>query len=516
MEAHKYAGMAMDEYEKVKKASEDADVAEDAAAAIRLQLAAEMAQEAAEGHARMADDYKTKTETAVGMELQVDGKVKTVDGTSITVDGSGNNKIGLLDTMNITQAGKRDAHGHEVTGADTPDDATDDIVGKSVTIGVTYDSDDDEARLTLVHSYLGEQKQKQFIRNGEDTSGPTFADGATAIPDADTPFHADDAPGAAATNLQPEAPDPEGAVDTIPTGSVEVPYANANAALGLTGDAALVAPTAPVVATATRTANGVAGIPRLAGNIAVAFDGIEDNDSPALYYISTGVRDNSLGADDDGIDQTKIFLERRVVGNVVSYDVVHVREVTIDKAEAFEHIHYGLWNDLDNGTTVAERGIAFVTALSDGSGMTAADDMPNHGDAKYNGNWVANVQMAHLDGNGDIQRQSGAAMIDADFADNDIDVTLSGLATLDGSIDGNMFSGTKIVLQDSLPATADVIDANYGLDGSGDFEGTFEGGFFGPRAAEAGGIFDFASDDNKAGAFRGSFGGSQAADATID
>ena len=37
------------------------------------------------------------------------------------------------------------------------------------------------------------------------------------------------------------------------------------------------------------------------------------------------------------------------------------------------------------------------------------------------------------------------------------------------------------------------------------------GAFYGSRGAEAGGVFDFASDDgnNEEGAFRGSFGGAR-------
>ena len=46
-----------------------------------------------------------------------------------------------------------------------------------------------------------------------------------------------------------------------------------------------------------------------------------------------------------------------------------------------------------------------------------------------------------------------------------------------------------------------------GLDASADFEGSFSGGFYGAKAAEAGGVFDFASEDNEGGAFRGAFGG---------
>ena len=39
--------------------------------------------------------------------------------------------------------------------------------------------------------------------------------------------------------------------------------------------------------------------------------------------------------------------------------------------------------------------------------MTAADDMPNNGEATYDGNWVAAVQEADSDGDGDIELMNG-------------------------------------------------------------------------------------------------------------
>ena len=70
------------------------------------------------------------------------------------------------------------------------------------------------------------------------------------------------------------------------------------------------------------------------------------------------------------------------------------------------------------------------------------------------------------------------------------------MATLKGDISGNTFSGDKASVSHST------------LDNDADFEGSFGGGFYGAKAAEAGGIFDFASDDgnNEGGAFRGAFG----------
>ena len=91
--------------------------------------------------------------------------------------------------------------------------------------------------------------------------------------------------------------------------------------------------------------------------------------------------------EDDGIDQTKLFLERSVNEGTTTYTPVAVIEVTIDNATAFKHIHYGLWNGLSGSgaNTIADLGTGFVNALADGMGMTNLDHaaeggMPNSGD----------------------------------------------------------------------------------------------------------------------------------------
>ena len=177
-------------------------------------------------------------------------------------------------------------------------------------------------------------------------------------------------------------------------------------------------------------------------------------------------------------------------------------EVTakIPEATGYDHIHFGVWAALgdaekDGTQEIDDLGIGFVQNFS-GSGMSGAD-MPNNGDATYTGNWVATVQEADDDGDGDITLVNGAATIAADFGDGDIIATLTDLATLTGEIAGNQFSGSKAVATGS------------GLDRTADFEGSFSGAFYGTKGAEAGGVFDFASDDgdNEGGAFRGAFGG---------
>ena len=44
------------------------------------------------------------------------------------------------------------------------------------------------------------------------------------------------------------------------------------------------------------------------------------------------------------------------------------------------------------------------------------------------------------------------------------------------------------------------------LDADDKWTGGLSGGFYGAKAIEAGGVFDFATKDNKGGAFTGAFG----------
>ena len=187
------------------------------------------------------------------------------------------------------------------------------------------------------------------------------------------------------------------------------------------------------------------------------------------------------------------------MNGVTSYQLVSVIEVSVDNATGFKHLHYGLWNGI-SGTdvnSVADLGIGFVAGLSE---MT--QDMPNFGDATYNGNWVGNVQAEDPEGDGAITRQNGTSTLTADFVKNEVDVMLTGLAELEGTIDGSTFGGSEKpnLSEDNLVG---------GLANADDFMGSFSGAFFGPKAAEAGGVFGYESEDNKNGAFRGSFGGTR-------
>ena len=175
---------------------------------------------------------------------------------------------------------------------------------------------------------------------------------------------------------------------------------------------------------------------------------------------------------------------------------------TIPAAKAYEHIHFGVWAGLgtaatDGSQSIAALGIGFVQDIA-GEGPTA--DMPNNGSATYNGNWVATVREADLEGDGDISLVNGDAILVADFGDEEITATLADLAVLSGTIADNEFSGTKAAVRETN---------THNLTAGATFTGSFSGGFAGAKAAEAGGVFGFTSKDQKAGEFRGAFGGAR-------
>ena len=166
----------------------------------------------------------------------------------------------------------------------------------------------------------------------------------------------------------------------------------------------------------------------------------------------------------------------------------------IPGAVAYQHLHFGVWTSLgmaakDGSQKVTGHGIGFVQSIDDG--MTGADMMPNAGTGTYNGNWAATVETAA----GAVSLEHGAAELTADFAKATLKAALMGLAMLEGTLDGSMFSGTK--------ATVGAND--HGLTSGGKFTGEFSGGFYGEKAVEAGSIFDFSSTSS--GAFRGALGG---------
>ena len=177
-------------------------------------------------------------------------------------------------------------------------------------------------------------------------------------------------------------------------------------------------------------------------------------------------------------------------------DLVGVK-APIPMAKKYDHIHFGVWAALgdaakDGTQKLADLDLAigFVQNIS-GSGVT---DKQGIGIATYNGDWVAAVQRQTSAGTSAITLDDGAATLTANFGKDKFTAALSGLATLEGTLANNGFSGM----------TAKAI-SHADLDDTGTFTGSFSGGIYGDKGEEAAGVFDFSGGE--AGSFRGAFGG---------
>ena len=459
--AKKQAEAAATAAAAAQAASDAAAAAMDITTAVEAKIHAENAQAAAEEAQMMAEEQRDAALAVAAAEVKVDDKTKTVGGTSITIDDDANvvtrndetTKTGLLEGEEIMTTGDPITPVNEVLEDEGTDaiEAAAAITGAAqrsdLEVGVVYDSADDTARLVLVHSYAG---TKTVIAFADGTDGTVTRTGAKAT----TIDH-----------------------DGITTND-EIPVKAATGAF-FEADALTVVDAEDV-----------------AGTI-----GADEKAHTKIYYY------------EDGGEKTYVRrvseVENQDGETTWNYQVINIRTgAKIPAAAPYTHLHFGVWAGLEeaakNGTNnIADLGIGFVTALAGGTGMT--DDMPNNGSAKYNGNWVANVQAEDAAGSGAITLQDGAAEIKANFGKDEVGITLTGLATLDGAIAGNTFSGTKATV---MPDAA----TEGGLDVDGKFEGSFEGAFFGSKAAEAGGVFAYTSKDNKAGAFTGAFGGDRTDD----
>ena len=481
MDARKYADMAMAAYMNAKKASDAAAGAATGPAAETAWSDAVAARDAAATAAEMAGEKGMMATEAAMMEVMVDGTTKSVGDTSITIDG----KTVTEGTDPAVTTGKIDDIGAMSMAVDAvaavnavPDNertididetkaavvAKPAIASRPIDVGVVYDSPDDSARVRLVTHYIGSGT----------VAGVYTGDGGTAVDVAATAH--------AAYNHDGD----DGTTPAVRILKASGLFYEATTAIDATGE-----------------------VPATTGT----GDDEEANNGTPLYYYDVVVRGASDAADGTAnqvISRTRTWLLRNstttaadgtVTHNYTPYTAANVATTlkNFPMAMAFEHLHYGVWNSLnDKGTAIADLGTGFVTA-TDGSGMTG-DDMPNAGIATYSGQWVASVRGS---GGGAITAQNGDSTMKADFEKNTVDVELMGLATLEGTISGDAFSGTKV---------SDVKSDNGDLAPSEDgsrFSGTFSGGFFGAKAAEAGGVFDYTSTDMEHGEFRGAFGGAK-------
>ena len=121
----------------------------------------------------------------------------------------------------------------------------------------------------------------------------------------------------------------------------------------------------------------------------------------------------------------------------------------------YSHIHFGVWAGLGAKgwrQELADLGIGFVQNI-DGSGMTERQGI---GTATFNGDWVAAVRRQYASDAeaGAIKFDSGSATLTADFEDGEFTGVLAGLATLEGTLSGNGFSGTKATASRTMTWTA--------------------------------------------------------------
>ena len=487
-EAHTAAGKAMMAYMDAKKASEDAAEAEEVTAAVEARILAEAAMDDAVDYAKTASDKGTEAETAAMAELIIDGTDKNVGGSSLNADDPSSVVTTDGDTVATgrLEEGMQPMHSviaraGEVGVNGTPDLDTNayvapvaGVAASTLPIGKLVDSADDMARLMIVTQYAGSKTVKVYSEGTTQTASGTKAGFVSIMTDAD----GDDETNNVALKSEGTYY-PAGTTD----GTLEVQG-------GLTaGD--VPGPNGDFVATDAKGKEVFSYTdPDVTTKTYVVLrDEVKAGTTTTYNYVNADIH---VEVDRDGADAD-------------TYGNMHEVTAKIPEATDYKHIHYGVWAALgdpekDGTHELSDLGIGFVQNFS-GEGLTSiggtSDDMPNGGDATYKGNWVAAVQAADEDGNGAISLVNNAATLEADFSMGEITATLTGLADLTGDIAGNTFSGDEAM----VPATN-----MYSL-GTGKFTGTFSGGFYGAKAVEAGGIFDFTSEDAEDGAFRGAFGG---------
>lgn len=482
-EAKAQADAAMAAYMAAKAASDAAEAATDATAAIRAQIDAEDAQADAEAAAMKAKEYGDMAmESAMG-ELMIDGTMKSVGETTIdamagassvtTGTGKGARTVvtGLIESMNPMAtgamiAGQAFAAGTADDLGTAEDESTPDTPYKQAAeartfaIGKVLDSSDDMARLMLVTDYAGTNLVNVYsAAAGASVTGTkagylTLDDGATETDDTNN------------TALRSEG--------------MFVPVSGGTAGMLAAADS-VAADAKPVEVFSYVPPTGAtnAGVRQYATLTTTSTTGATTTYTYASGHDVTGV--TGIDGPDVGTDPDESRITAGIPGAV-----------------AYKHLHFGVWASLGDAAAngdqdVAGLGIGFVQSIGDG--MTGAD-MPSTSGAAYIGNWVATVQSSDATG-GTTSLEHGVATLAANFDKATVEADLGGLAMLEGTISGSGFSGTK----------ATVGANSHGLSSGAKFTGSFDGGFYGSKAAEAGAIFGFESTNG--GAFTGAFGGAK-------
>ena len=480
--ARAQAMAADDAYMAAKKASEAAAAADNVTDAVKAQVMAESAQEDAEMAESNAAKYAQMAMDAADGELMISGTMKSVGDTTVDATaGASTVTVGEGSSARTVRTGEIKSMAPMTTvaavtgvdfvagdgGADPPVADTayvQAVAARTFGIGKVVDSSDDMARLMIVTKYAGSKMVNVYATaSGSDLTGRLGSDGRIQTAGVDTADNAND--------------------DGFATLTAKGMYYLA----GAVGDAdGLVA--SDVVGA---TAKGAMVYSYVDDNATP--DNADDDTTGYVVLETTAVTGTTTTVTYQQVDIMALASDATTQGTAEEVEVT----AKIPEAMDYKHIHFGVWAALGDAKANGDQspsglGIGFVQSIGDG---LSGSDMPNNGSGSYAGNWAAAVQAMDEDGDGAVSLTNGAASLMADFGKGKLTATLTGLATLSGDISGNMFSGDK---------ASDITHAN--LDATADFEGSFSGGFFGAKAAEAGGIFDFASEDNEGGAFRGAFG----------
>ena len=440
------ATTAMEEAAKALAASDAATAAGNASAATTERDNAIAAMKAAETAKTAAETARDEAVKDAAAELKIADTVKSVGDAMVNLAASA-----LQETVNevTTKTGKvadlmtlsavvegivGDADGPATPGVE---------VGREVTIGVVVDSDDDDVRVALIKSYIGER----IVGGYTEGNNPRTATRPGVVS-----FNNDDDADLEDFRLR------SAGLHFLVNGLTDTHHIEVGTEKGV-----------PIFSFTYRPA------------------GAQDEDDDTTLYVR---HDMTTTTTMDGVAETTYTYQ----------EVNVVKGISLPYGTDYKHIHFGVWaavgenDDVTGDQEVSELGIAFVQNFA--GGMTV--EMPNNGTGMYDGNWIANIQEADADGDGAIIREDGVVVMDANFRTGKVTIELTGLADLKADIADSTFEGAE--------AATVSADNNYGLESTGTFAGEVSGAFFGPEAQEAGGVFDYASDDNEDGAFRGAFG----------
>ena len=492
-EAAKDAADAASEAADASAAAAAATTGADAEAALRMALDAQDAAEAAEATAA------TMAEAALAAamtELHINGTVKTVGESSIDatmgmlttpaeVTTDPDIVTGLQHDVEREGSGAVKAQAHSLPDVTPVVQYKQAVEARDLVIGKTLDTTDDKARVTVIHSRAGSKKVSVYALDG--AALPNFV--VTTIPATPTmeEMKTADKDGTDLTAILPTFK----SVGTYYEADQFTPPVNDPTTIvdETARDEPLELDHSDVVAADTKGKEVFSYVE------IVDVNGV---DTPMTRYVvefsSSVMVDGNTVVNYQHVDNTAPAAPDSPDGDG---DLQQVQvKAAIPMAMEYSHIHFGVWaalGDPDKKTglqKLTDLGIGFVQSISD-DGVT---ERLGIGTVSYNGDWVAVIQRQNSAGEGAFNMDDGPAKLTADFDKDKFTAALTDLATLEGTLDGNGFSG--------MTATA-ISHAD--LDSSGDFEGEFSGNIYGEKGTEAAGVFDFAGGE--AGSFRGAFGG---------